>query len=72
MTIVRNRQLNVLLTEEQRSKLEHLAKERGVTASDVVRLLIRREYECSEFLSPLERDAALGYAKMTVFNGSHR
>jgi len=38
--------------------LNALAHQRGVTMSDMVRHLIRRETEAAKHLSPLDRDAA--------------
>jgi metal-responsive CopG/Arc/MetJ family transcriptional regulator len=58
----RKRQLNVLLSGEEFRELDELAVERGVNRSYVIRLLIRREREAADWLSPLERAAALGRA----------
>jgi hypothetical protein len=60
--IERKRQLNVNLSEGEFGRLEQLANDRGVTSSDVVRLLIRREFEVSAYLTPLESDHALAAA----------
>lgn len=58
----RKRQMNVTLSNHEFSALKHLADQRGVTVSDEVRALIRREFEVSRDLSPLQADAALGAA----------
>ena len=60
----RTRQVNLLLSKDEHKKLGELAEERGLTVSDVLRLLIRREAEVSPYLTAFERDAALGQAHM--------
>jgi hypothetical protein len=59
MSPVRERRVTLLLSEDEYGKLEHLVEDRGVTASDVIRLLIQKDWEFSHHLSPLERDSAL-------------
>jgi uncharacterized protein (DUF1778 family) len=50
----RTLQLNVNVSPDEREMLQSLADEQGVTASDVVRLLIRREAQ-KPMLQDLER-----------------
>jgi hypothetical protein len=60
--IDRKRQMNINLSEHEFGLLEHIADTRGVTASDVVRLMIRRDWEAISYLTPLELDAAIANA----------
>jgi hypothetical protein len=62
MSPLRERRVTLLLSEEEYGKLEELVENRGVTASDVIRLLIQKDWEFSHHLSPLERDSALAQA----------
>jgi mannitol/fructose-specific phosphotransferase system IIA component len=57
--IERRRQFNLNLTEDEYAMCKLLAEEQGITVSDFVRKLIRREHEVSEYLTPLQIDAAL-------------
>lgn len=41
----RSRRMNVLMTNEERAMLQALADERGVTASDWVRLAVRNAFD---------------------------
>ena len=47
MVITRNRRLSMLISDEEHEKLQALADREGVTASDYVRLFIRREHATS-------------------------
>jgi len=61
MALERAKQFKVLLSDEEVGKLEHLADERSMTASDLLRFLLHREHAAAA-VPPFERDRVLAQA----------
>lgn len=58
----RTERLNVRIAPEEMAMLEALAEQAGVSASDVVRMLIRREHE-DQIEGPIEKRRSKKLAK---------
>jgi hypothetical protein len=53
--LTRDFMLRVRMTEDERKMLETLAARQGLTSSDVVRQLVRREHEVTVRAAPRKR-----------------
>ena len=62
----RAKQFKVLLSEDEVGKLDHLAEERSMTASDLLRFLLHREHAAAA-VPPFERDRVLAQAVRDQF-----